>query len=39
MSKRCINCDAYDRLNKFCYIRWQTMDTSEQCSMFRRRKE
>lgn len=35
MSKRCINCDAYDRQDKFCYLRWQHMDPSEYCSNFK----
>lgn len=34
MSKRCKNCDAYNNQEKFCYIRWQNMDTLEYCSQF-----
>lgn len=35
MSKRCKNCDAYNNKEKFCYIRWQNMDTLEYCGKFR----
>lgn len=36
--KRCKNCDAYNLKDKFCYKRWEHMDTLEYCSGFVERK-
>ena len=35
--KRCRNCDAYDKRDKFCYLKMNHMDTLEYCSEFRKR--
>lgn len=33
--KRCKNCDTYNHQDKFCYIKWEHMDTLEYCNKFK----